>query len=300
MKNDQLVMERAEQASPASRAPAAGIKTILLHVQNGAKLKERLDMAASLARANSAHLTCLHVTPIQAYVAMDSFGGVFVMKDVIRTIDEEETRLRQSVEADLRREDISWDYVQTTGNVATVITRYAALADLVVIGREPRRTDYAGATTGMIGDLLSDARTPLLILGDGPASFKPSGPALIAWDGSFEAANAVRACIGLLQTAESVRLLQVEEDKTASDFPGTAMLEFLSRHDIHAELVVDRAPGHRDADFVAASIMSQAQGMDAGYIVMGGYSHSRVGEYMFGGVTRTLLRGCPIAVAMAH
>jgi nucleotide-binding universal stress UspA family protein len=33
---------------------------------------------------------------------------------------------------------------------------------------------------------------------------------------------------------------------------------------------------------------------------MGGYSHSRAGEFLFGGVTRDLLRACPISLVMAH
>ena len=47
-------------------------------------------------------------------------------------------------------------------------------------------------------------------------------------------------------------------------------------------------------------IVAQAQCLGAQYIVMGGYSHSRLGEYVFGGVTRTLLKDCPVALVIAH
>jgi nucleotide-binding universal stress UspA family protein len=40
--------------------------------------------------------------------------------------------------------------------------------------------------------------------------------------------------------------------------------------------------------------------MDSATIVMGGYNHSRIGELVFGGVTRTLLTDCPTALLMAH
>jgi nucleotide-binding universal stress UspA family protein len=33
---------------------------------------------------------------------------------------------------------------------------------------------------------------------------------------------------------------------------------------------------------------------------MGGYNHSRLGEYVFGGVTRTMLAGSPVPLLIAH
>ena len=63
----QPVMEH--QALHTSQAPDSTLKTILLHVQDDETLDGRIENALALARTASAHLTCLHVTPIQAYVA---------------------------------------------------------------------------------------------------------------------------------------------------------------------------------------------------------------------------------------
>ena len=75
-------------------------------------LQTMMLTALSVARTCSAHLTCLHVTPIEAYVAFDGFGGVFVMNDIIKDLHEEEQALRARVEKELRNEDVSWDYRQ--------------------------------------------------------------------------------------------------------------------------------------------------------------------------------------------
>ena len=84
---DQLQLERGATTKPRSRANVdTGIKTILFHVQNDKALDRTLETALSLARACEAHLSCLHITPIQAYVAFDSFGGVFVMSDVFKAM----------------------------------------------------------------------------------------------------------------------------------------------------------------------------------------------------------------------
>ena len=294
--NEQATMQRPLEA--ASKQSVLG--NILLHVQDDATLDSRMEAALSLARSSGAHLSCLHVTPIQAYVAFDSFGGVFVMKDVIEKLDEQEADLRARIEQKLAAEDVSWDYEQVTGDVIGLIVGRAALADLVVFGREPHRHDIPGPTTGLIGDLLHRARTPLFIPGDEKAQVDVTGPALIAWDGSYEAANAVRASLALLKIASDVAIIQVAENKEQT-FPGTKLLEYLSRHGIHADLSVQDPPGSgRDPEVASATLVAHAKGMRAAYIVMGGYSHSRIREVVFGGVTRSLLKECAVPLVIAH
>jgi nucleotide-binding universal stress UspA family protein len=304
MKDEQqLVMERQDERSAPVPRPAAGIKTILLHILDDEFHDQRIENGLALARACSAHLSCLHVTPIEAYVASDTLGGIFVMNDVMRKLDERDYELRKKVEQRLAKEDVSWDYEQATGNVAATIIGRSALADLLVTARAPRRADFIGPSVGFLGDLLHRARTPIFIPAFNGPSFDPTGAALIAWDGSIEAANAVRASLGLLNLASEVRLLQIPEKRedNARSFPATKVLEYLSRHGIHAELIVEPAPSGKTAgDVVADMLVAEARGAAAAYIVMGGYSHTRIGEYVFGGVTRTLLKECPVPLIIAH
>jgi nucleotide-binding universal stress UspA family protein len=297
---DQMQLDRAATSLQANPKVQSGVKTILLHVQNNDALENTLETALSLARACEAHLYCLHVTPIQAYVAFDSFGGVFVMDDISKVIEEEQRHLKKRVEAELAKEDVCWDYVQTTGDVPNQLVGRAALADLVVTSRWPNRTDLKVSTIGMLGDLLHRSRTPLFIAADDGNVVDPSGPALIAWNGSFEAANAVRSAIGMLKLSSDVRVLRIEEEKDQA-FPSTLLLEYLSRHGIHAELKVETADiDARDANFVATILLAEAETMKAAYVVMGGYSHSRVSEYIFGGLTRSMLAGSPIPLFIAR
>ena len=96
MAQDQSQLDRIAEPKPASSSNVqAGVKTILVHIQNDQSLDQTLETALSIARACGAHLSCLHVTPIQAYVAFDSFGGVFVMSDVFKNIEEADARLDQ-------------------------------------------------------------------------------------------------------------------------------------------------------------------------------------------------------------
>jgi nucleotide-binding universal stress UspA family protein len=299
----QLLMERPDERPAATSAAAPGIRTILLHILDDEFHDQRIENGLALARTCSAHLSCLHVTPFQAYVAFDTFGGIFVMNDIMQALDERDYELRQKVEQRLAKEDVSWDYEQVSGDVASTIVGRAALADLLVTARAPRRTDFVGPTVGFLGDLLHRSRTPIFIPAfDGPA-FDASGVAVIAWDGSVEAANAVRASLGLLKLASAVRVLEIpeERDDDRKSFPGTKVLEYLSRQGMHAELVIEQPPSKDGGpDVVSGMLVAQARGAGAAYIVMGGYSHTRIGEYVFGGVTRMLLKECPVPLVIAH
>ena len=56
----------------------------------------------------------------------------------------------------------------------------------------------------------------------------------------------------------------------------------------------------RDLQGVADILLGHAERTGAAYMVMGGYSHSRVGQFLFGGVTRRLLTDCPVALLLAR
>lgn len=297
--SEQLVLDRTNNPSRSADV-VSGVKTILVHIQNDKSLETRVEAALALARACEAHLSCVHITPIEAYVAFDSFGGIFVMSDVIKAIDDEAARIGENLQEKLRREDVTWDYAEVTGNIPGQLISRAALADLVVTGRDPHRTDFAEPTIGMLGELLHRSRTPLFIPADDGAPPDVTGPVLIAWDGSYEAANAVRASIGLLKLSSDVRILQLEE-KFDEAFPSTKLLEYLSRHSIQAEMIVEQLPPNVAArGFIPGALIERAQALKAGYLLMGGYNHSRVGEYIFGGVTRTLLGFSPVPLVIAH
>lgn len=285
----------SERESPSS----SGVGSILVHAQNDRGLDQRLETALSLGRACGAHLQCIHVTPVEAYVAFDGFGGVFVMNDVIKALDEEEERLRQRIQEKLAGEDVPWSYEQVTGNVASQVVRFGALNDLVVTGRELHENSVAKSGIGLLGDILHHSRTGLFIPATSAEPVDPSGDAVIAWDGSYEAANAVRAALGLLRVSANVRVIQVSESGKDDNFPSTRLLEYLSRHDIKAELTLEQSR-NVSGEGIASVILAFAQASRAAYVVMGGYNHSRVGEYLFGGVTRSLLGDCELPLLVSR
>ncbi len=260
------------------------MKSILLHAQNDSGFEIRLQTALDIARATQGHITCLHVTPTRAYVATEPFGGMFIMRDIVKMLDEQEQVVRALVETRLAKEDVSWDYEALTTDIHYGLVDRGSLSDLIIMSQPPHRKD-APVVDGVIGDVIVDSRTPVLVVPEEAPMFKMGGSAVVAWNDSFEAANALRAAVPLLKLAEKVTILTVDKGKQEQE-PSLAPAEYLSRHGIHAEVHSQSA----DKASIEETLKLALDWLNADYLVMGAYGHSRAREYWFGGVTRSMLR----------
>ncbi|WP_265587802.1 universal stress protein [Sphingomicrobium arenosum] len=275
------------------------MKTILLHVQADPAVAKRVETALAIARAVSAHLEVLHVTSADAAAVFESFGGIDPDRSAERAFDAGEDALEAAVKAELANEDVSWNYVRVTGSTAGQIVTKAALADLIVAGRIPRNGDSASSAITVLGDVLMNSVSPVFLRGDEHDCFDPKGVCVIGWDGSFEVANAVRGGVELIAQATEVHVVRVTErgeEVPAGLYPVTDVLEYLSRNGVKAEYSriaeVDRK--------VSTALLQFAEEKGAGLLVVGGYGSSRLGEKLFGGVTHSLLKNCPIGLMVAH
>lgn len=271
------------------------MKSVLLHIQDDAGLEARLQAALALVRASEGHLSCLHITPAAAYTTFDGFGGPFVMGNIMTALREQEEKMRKQLEARLSGEDVAWDYNQVVGDPAAQLAFRASINDLLVVSRERDSGPPAYPAVSLFGDILHAARTPVMIQPTEQESYDPLGPAVVAWNGSFEAANVLRQTLPLLHMASGVHIFTVEE-AGASDFPPTFASAYLSRHGVDSEIHVVGGSTRT----VAESIIDAATIQHASTIVMGAYGHSRAREYLFGGVTRTMLRDCPLPLILGR
>lgn len=292
MQTAELVMEQTSKPMIEPALAPTGIKTILFHVHNDDRFDDRLQVALSLARAFGAHLHLLHVTPIEAYTVTDAFA-TYVNPSIVEVLEDEAAKLRGKLEQQLAKEDVSWDYEDITSSLMPYLVQRAALADLVVMGRQPHDREFGSSAITLLGEMLYRIRTPLLIAGDEASEIDPFGPAVVAWNGSYEAANAVRNAVGLLKLSSNVRVVRLIDGEQPVP---TLLLEYLSRHGIHAQL----DDWMLDHDRAPELLTEYAKQKAASYIVMGGYGHTRAGEFLFGGVTRSLLKKCPISLVVAH
>jgi nucleotide-binding universal stress UspA family protein len=120
---------------------------------------------------------------------------------------------------------------------------------------------------------------------------------LLAWDGGRTAARAVGDAMPFLEKAKQVEVVIVGAKPPKSDeVPGADLGEHLARHGITTTVKRITAPDNN----VASTILSHAADSSADLIVMGGYGHSRLREFVLGGVTRGLLESMTVPVLMSH
>jgi nucleotide-binding universal stress UspA family protein len=77
---------------------------------------------------------------------------------------------------------------------------------------------------------------------------------------------------------------------------GNDAVTHLKHHGVKASLHHARP---RDGD-VGATLIAEARRLQADLIVMGGYGHSRLREWLLGGATYALLHNSPVPLLVAH
>ncbi len=150
-----------------------------------------------------------------------------------------------------------------------------------------------------VESLIFAAARPVLILpaGENGADTASFDRLAIAWDGSRTATRAVHDAIPLLQTASSVELITICDDKDMKQVLGAGSLsEFLACHGIAAQVREIRGQGKPTA-LVLKRAVKEA---NADALVMGAYGHSRTREFVLGGATMGMLAGPEFPLLFSH
>jgi nucleotide-binding universal stress UspA family protein len=256
------------------------MKNLLLYANDDPGLESRLQVAFDLARAFEGHLACVQATPFDAFLMGDPFGGIYAIPTIIKRVDEATAANRAKVEERMQREGVSWDWMHQDGAPAQVLIDRSRLGDLIVLSLPNERSTEP---LGIVGDVVINSATPLFAVPDGGRGSDCGGPALVAWNGSPEASHALRAAVPLLRLAGRVTIVTATEK--VSEYPATQAAEYLARHGIEPRL--EELPlGGRT---VSQTLLNAARAMQAAYVVMGAYGHSRLRETVLGGATREML-----------
>lgn len=247
------------------------MRSILVNADRRPGMDNRLETALSLARARNGHVSVMIDTPVARYISMDPMGGSYVASDALKQAMAEDDANAARIEERLRNQDVPFDLIRSEAEPVEALAKAARLADVIVLSK----------SGGYAGELALLARTPILVLPDDKALAAPVGKACIAWDGGDEAAHALRHAVPLLADCE-VEVITVAEKP--GGFPPTDALRYLSRHGINADMQELPRRGSTEETLAVAVARSGAD-----MLVMGAYGHSRMREYLFGGVTRYFL-----------
>jgi nucleotide-binding universal stress UspA family protein len=281
---------------------------LLCPVSGTAGDRRALDAAATIALAFAAHVDVLHARPDPAafvpYLGEGMSPGAVeaLIADAELRAEESERRARDVFAAWARERGLATQTKPLSPRAATCawrredgaedawIARIGRLSDLVVVPAQGAETSLAA--TAAAEAALIDTGRPVLLAPAPPVDV--DGTAMIAWNGSQQAARAVGAALPLLARARAVQILTIEEAGRPAD--PAELAEHLAWHGIAA--TARRAL--RGEDSVAATLDAAAAACGATLLVMGGYTHSRLRELIFGGVTAHMLRACRIPTLLAH
>ncbi len=187
--------------------------------------------------------------------------------------------------------DSSADFESVAGRLPYAVVPYARIADINIFARSANIDDPDWGD--MIQTALFDSGRPTLLV-PMVAQKSIAKRIVIAWNGSTEAARAVAMTMPLLHQAEAVFIVTVNDEYNEHD--PSELASTLKMNGITATPVTTDA----DHTSVSASLMGKAAKVHSDMIVIGAYSHNRLGEMIFGGVTQNLVDGADIPVLMVH
>jgi nucleotide-binding universal stress UspA family protein len=285
------------------------IKTILVPATGSDRDSAVFASAVAVARAFDAHLEFLHVRPDAAAMAVSMAadgGGATMVGSLITRLEEEadqrEKKARQLFESFCERERLalreapsglsgpSGEWHREIGAEPYWVAEYGRAADVIVIGRSG--PDDVALDT--IEAALVDSGRPLLIPAAAPLVSVPE-TVVIAWKATREAARALTAALPFLHIAKQIVVMTVAEGQSATKNAAERLMAGLRWHGVPVSVQHLQPEGHSAAD----ALLTAARGHSA-LVVMGGYGHSRLREWIFGGFTLQVLRAAEVPVLMAH
>ena len=270
---------------------------VVLSVRKGSKAVG--DYAVSVAETLEAHLTGV------AIAFVPSIPGASLGYLPIETIEAQQRENEMAAEdavdhftaASAKAGVAAERRVLRTGFPAAAeqFSRIARRFDLAIVGQlEP---DVNSVEAAIAESTLFDSGRPIVIVPYIQKAPLTLERVMVCWDGSRAAARAIADAMPLLERAGSVQVVIVASERGKYDqIEGADMGLHLARHGVKVE-VTRIARGKID---VADALLSHAADCSADFMVMGGYGHSRLREFVLGGVTRSMLHSMVVPTLMSH
>ena len=279
---------------------AAEFGELVVFVDGGSETAGILEFAGVLAQEHGARLTGVFMQPEPEVTQPEMFARGEGMRNVIEThraqLEGIEATHRARFETIVRRDGIRSEW-RSLPYLSSDVGVHAHYADLAVVARP----DPAGQTAGPPGfveSLVLTSGRPIIVL---PPRVTTSRVRriLVGWNARREAVRAAADALPLLARAEAVEVLVVDPERRAAGHgqePGADIARHLARHG--AQVEVRRLPS--GGEEVGRVLLSQAAAFGADLVVMGAYGHSHLNAWMFGGVTRMVLREAGLPVLMSR
>jgi nucleotide-binding universal stress UspA family protein len=282
------------------------IGTILVHLDHTQRCAVRVELAARLARTHGCHLVGL--VPTGLLDGTDPMDADLLRSTEFIAASADCLRLRAETTAHVFRDlvrgsgSLSYDVRLVDGQSVDATVRHGHASDLVIVGQ----VDHAKIDHDKTADVARDLPEQVVLHTGRPVLIVPCAGhfhevgknILVAWDGTREAAMALRDALPLFAASARVTLVSLRKEGDAEAAAKLCIAEtiaWLWRHGVDAK-AEQRATTIGFAD----TLLSCASSMNIDLMVMGAYGHTRLREFVLGGVTREILARMNVPVLMAH
>ncbi len=271
--------------------------TLMVHVELGRSNAPLLRIVGDLAEQLHASVIGIAGSQMMAMNYNDSYISVDVQAQIrdleMQDLKKAEAEFRDTLRANAGA--LEWrstlmcpslpDYVAKEARRADVVLTTVAASDMLDTVR------LADA-----GELIMQIGRPVLCV---PASVqKPNlDNVVLAWKDTREARRAAFDALPLLKLAKHLVVIELAAESELSDARNRIddVGIWLKRHGVTAECKALRSIGDE-----ASQLSAIAHKRGAGVVVAGAYGHSRFSEFVFGGVTRALLRSTECCSLLSH
>ncbi len=299
MANEQSTWSAPERAPVSIDKGTAVLGEIVVFIDGRTESAGILEFAGILAQEQGARLISVFMQPEPTVTPAETFARGNGMHSVIEVhraqLERIEADYRALFEDIVRLHGIRSEW-KSLPYLSSEVGVHAYYADLVVIAR-PESAGQTAGPPGLAESLVLSSGRPIIVL-------PPRGTVsrirriLVAWNATRESIRAVADALPLLVKAEAVEVLVVDHERHPGHGPepGADIARHLARHGVHVEVRRLSSGGKN----VGHLLLSQAAAFGADLVVMGAYGHSHLREWMFGGVTRTVLYEAGLPVLMSR
>src|SRR5208337_4188917 len=275
------------------------IKDIVVNLSVGGGARPAGDYAVSVAAAFDAHLAGIAflydpIVPVS--------GAGYIPAELVEAQERDNvTAAKAAIDrfvAASTRAGVAAEPLTLGASFAGVGDQFGRIArrfDLAIVGQAEPETSAVEEVI-VEGALFGSGR-PIIVVPYIQKAPLRLDRVMVTWDGGRAAARAIADAMPLLERAGRVEVVIIANERGKQhEIEGVDMAQHLARHGLNVD-VKRTVAGDVDVSDV---LLSHAADAGTDFIVMGGYGHSRLREFVLGGVTRSILRSMTAPVLMSH
>jgi nucleotide-binding universal stress UspA family protein len=276
-------------------------KDIVVQIDSAAA-HDRYEVAADLAVRSSGHVTGLYLktTLINQYNNIDALCYLppseldRMVREHNQGQDDDAAKAATMLTKDAAASEVRCDWRVIGGDSADDLVAEARCADIVIL--PPPTPSPAYNVHASAVDIAIGGGGPVLVTPDKVERSRIGARVLVAWNGSREAARAVRDAVPLLVEGAiiEIRAAHPTAGEPDSAAPLRRHLERLG-HKTNVDVMEDD-----DDQSIGSWLKREAAKTDCDLIVMGVYGHTRLREFILGGVSREMLHTPPLPLLISH